>query len=307
MQVLSHGGAATPHAFAAIANQGTPGFLHHARPNHAQLPEGRRRDRQRHPALPRQHDRRPRPSSPRCAHAWPSAPGHPEVGGNTAQAKDFVSQGSTATSRSCSASSRSSRSCCSRERFRSVRARRQGRRPEHRLPRRLLRLSSCSSGSRGHGSNQIYGVSPATGAIRDFHPDHRLRLPLRALDGLRGLPARPPCARNTTAPTQPATPVRRQHSPHTGRLVTSGALILAVLVPLAEHQPPTLPVRGHRHRPVNSGDSCSTPLSSCRTLLVAGRWSPVMGRWNWWNAPAAGHAVLRILHEHRWRRSPPGA
>ena len=57
----------------------------------------------------------------------------------------------------------------------------------------------------GYGSELIGGV-PATGAITNWVPAGDLRLPLRPVDGLRGVHPQPACARSTSAPATPTRP-----------------------------------------------------------------------------------------------------
>jgi RND superfamily putative drug exporter len=137
----------------------------------------------------------------------------------------------------------------------------------------------------GHGSNLVYGV-PATGAIRDFIPiiifaflfglsmDYEVFLLSRMREEY-----------DKTHSTEKAviTSLAR-----TGRLVTSAALILAVSF-LSLSLNPDLPVRV-----IGTGLAIGILLDAVviRTLLVPALVA-VMGRWNW-VMPAAIARALRI-------------
>jgi RND superfamily putative drug exporter len=137
----------------------------------------------------------------------------------------------------------------------------------------------------GHGSNLIYNV-PATGAIRDFIPiivfaflfglsmDYEVFLLARMREEYDG-----------SHSTEKAV-VRALSS--TGRLVTSAALILALsFVSLSTN--PDLPVRV-----IATGLAVGMLIDAfvVRTLLVPALVS-LMGRWNWWMPSSIGK-VLRV-------------
>jgi putative drug exporter of the RND superfamily len=126
----------------------------------------------------------------------------------------------------------------------------------------------------GRGSHLVYGV-PATGAIRDF-------IPIIIFAFLFGLSmdyevfllARMREEYDRTLSTREAVVSALGH---TGRLVTSGALILAVSF-LSLSANPDLPVRV-----IATGLALGILLDAfiVRTLLVPALVA-VMGRWNWW-------------------------
>ena len=137
----------------------------------------------------------------------------------------------------------------------------------------------------GHGSQLVYGVPP-TGAIRDF-------IPILVFAFLFGLSmdyevfllARMREEYDRTRSTREAVVGALGH---TGRLVTSGALILGVSF-LSLSTNPDLPVRM-----IATGLALGILLDAfvVRTLLVPALVA-VMGRWNWW-MPAPLARVLRI-------------
>ena len=137
----------------------------------------------------------------------------------------------------------------------------------------------------GHGSSFVYGV-PATGSIRDF-------IPIIVFAFLFGLSmdyevfllARMREEYDRSGSTDDAIV---EGLAHTGRLVTSGALILAVSF-LALSTNPDLPVRV-----IATGLSVGIVLDAVviRTLLVPALVA-VMGRYNWW-MPTRVARVLRI-------------
>ena len=141
----------------------------------------------------------------------------------------------------------------------------------------------------GHGSNLVYGV-PATGSIRDFIPiivfaflfglsmDYEVFLLARMREEYDRAGSTPDAIVGGLA--------------HTGRLVTSGALILAVSF-LSLSTNPDLPVRV-----IATGLSFGILLDAIviRTLLVPALVA-VMGRLNWW-MPAGLSRLLRIAPRH---------
>jgi RND superfamily putative drug exporter len=137
----------------------------------------------------------------------------------------------------------------------------------------------------GHGSSLVYGV-PATGAIRDF-------IPILVFAFLFGLSmdyevfllARMREEYDRTRSTREAVVGALSR---TGRLVTSAALILAVSF-LSLSTNPDLPVRV-----IATGLALGILLDAfiVRTLLVPALVA-LMGRWNWW-MPARLERLLRI-------------
>jgi putative drug exporter of the RND superfamily len=137
----------------------------------------------------------------------------------------------------------------------------------------------------GHGSSLVYGV-PSTGAIRDF-------IPILVFAFLFGLSmdyevfllARMREEYDRTGSTSEAVVGALGH---TGRLVTSGALILAISF-LSLSTNPDLPVRV-----IATGLAIGILLDAfvVRTLLVPALVA-VMGRWNWW-MPRRLQRLLRI-------------
>jgi RND superfamily putative drug exporter len=137
----------------------------------------------------------------------------------------------------------------------------------------------------GHGSNLVYGV-PSTGSIRDF-------IPIIVFAFLFGLSmdyevfllARMREEYDRTGSTEQA--IVRALS-RTGRLVTSAALILAISF-LSLSTNPDLPVRV-----IATGLSFGILLDAIvvRTLLVPALVA-LMGRWNWW-LPAGLARLLRV-------------
>ena len=148
----------------------------------------------------------------------------------------------------------------------------------------------------GHGSSLIYGV-PATGSIRDFIPiivfaflfglsmDYEVFLLARMREEYDRTGSTPKAIVGGLA--------------HTGRLVTSGALILAVSF-LSLSTNPDLPVRV-----IATGLSFGILLDAVviRTLLVPALVA-IMGRWNWW-MPASLSRLLRIVPTDRARELDP--
>jgi RND superfamily putative drug exporter len=137
----------------------------------------------------------------------------------------------------------------------------------------------------GHGSSLVYGV-PATGAIHDF-------IPILVFAFLFGLSmdyevfllARMREEYDRTRSTREAVVGALSR---TGRLVTSAALILAVSF-LSLSTNPDLPVRV-----IATGLALGILLDAfiVRTLLVPALVA-LMGRWNWW-MPARLERLLRI-------------
>jgi RND superfamily putative drug exporter len=137
----------------------------------------------------------------------------------------------------------------------------------------------------GHGSHLLYGV-PATGSIRDFIPiivfaflfglsmDYEVFVLARMREEYDKTGSTPQAIVNALS--------------HTGRLVTCAALILAVsFISLSTN--PDLPVRT-----IATGLSFGILLDAIviRTLLVPAL-AALLGRWNWW-MPARLGRLLRI-------------
>jgi RND superfamily putative drug exporter len=212
-----------------------------------------------------------------------SVPGNPEVGGNTAANKDFVSAVYGNFPLMLGLIALITFLLLARA-FRSVV-----------LAAKAVILNIVSLGAsygflvlfwqQGHGSNLVYGV-PATGAIRDF-------IPILIFAFLFGLSmdyevfllARMREEYDRTGSTREAIVGALGH---TGRLVTSAALILAVSF-LSLSTNPDLPVRV-----IATGLALGILLDAfvVRTLLVPALVA-LMGRWNWW-MPAPLARVLRV-------------
>jgi RND superfamily putative drug exporter len=138
----------------------------------------------------------------------------------------------------------------------------------------------------GHGSHLIYGV-PATGSIRDFIPiivfaflfglsmDYEVFVLARMREEYDKTGSTPKAIVNALS--------------HTGRLVTSAALILAVSF-LSMSLNPDLPVRT-----IATGLAFGVLLDAVivRTLLVPALVA-LFGRWNWWMPERMGR-VLRVV------------
>jgi RND superfamily putative drug exporter len=137
----------------------------------------------------------------------------------------------------------------------------------------------------GHGSHLIYGV-PATGSIRDFIPiivfaflfglsmDYEVFVLARMREEFDATGSTPKAIVNALS--------------RTGRLVTSAAMILAVSF-LSLSTNPDLPVRV-----IATGLAFGILLDSIvvRTLLVPALVA-LMGRWNWW-LPERARRLLRV-------------
>jgi putative drug exporter of the RND superfamily len=137
----------------------------------------------------------------------------------------------------------------------------------------------------GHGSQLIYGV-PATGSIRDFIPiivfaflfglsmDYEVFVLARMREEFDATGSTPKAIVNALS--------------RTGRLVTSAAMILAVSF-LSLSTNPDLPVRM-----IATGLAFGILLDSIvvRTLLVPALVA-LMGRWNWW-LPERARRLLRV-------------
>jgi RND superfamily putative drug exporter len=137
----------------------------------------------------------------------------------------------------------------------------------------------------GHGSHLVYGV-PATGSIRDFIPivvfaflfglsmDYEVFVLARMREEYDATGSTPKAIVNALS--------------RTGRLVTSAAMILAVSF-LSLSTNPDLPVRT-----IATGLAFGILLDSIviRTLLVPALVA-LMGRWNWWMPEPLGR-LLRV-------------
>jgi RND superfamily putative drug exporter len=212
-----------------------------------------------------------------------SVPGGAEVGGNTAQAKDFVHAVYGNFPLMLGLIAIATFLLLARA-FRSVV-----------LAAKAVALNVISLGAsygflvlfwqQGHGSGLVYGV-PSTGSIRDF-------IPIIVFAFLFGLSmdyevfllARMREEYDKTGSTEQA--IVRALS-RTGRLVTSAALILAISF-LSLSTNPDLPVRV-----IATGLSFGILLDAIvvRTLLVPALVA-LMGRWNWW-MPAGLARLLRV-------------
>jgi RND superfamily putative drug exporter len=281
VQVLSHGGAAGAARVAAIADRtpgvyaslapATPSFQHGGDAVVSVIPRAQGSTSAGKALIGTLRSR------------LTSVPGNPEVGGNTAQNKDFVSAVYGNFPLMLGLIALLTFLLLARA-FRSVV-----------LAAKAVILNIVSLGAsygflvlfwqQGHGSKLIYGV-PATGAIRDF-------IPILVFAFLFGLSmdyevfllARMREEYDRTRSTRDAVVGALGH---TGRLVTSGALILAVSL-LSLSTNPDLPVRV-----IATGLSLGILLDAfvIRTLLVPALVA-VMGRWNWW-MPTRLARILRL-------------
>jgi RND superfamily putative drug exporter len=281
IQVLTHGGAGGAARVAAIAN-GTPGVYTSLAPATPSFRQG-------HDALVSVIPRSQGSTAAGKAlvgtlrSRLASVPGGAEVGGNTAQNKDFVSAVYGNFPLMLGLIALLTFALLARA-FRSIV-----------LAAKAVVLNVISLGAsygflvlfwqQGHGSSLIYGV-PATGAIRDF-------IPILVFAFLFGLSmdyevfllARMREEYDRTHDTREAVVGALGH---TGRLVTSAALILAVSF-LSLSTNPDLPVRV-----IATGLALGILLDAfiVRTLLVPALVA-LMGRWNWW-MPARLERMLRI-------------
>jgi RND superfamily putative drug exporter len=281
VQVLSHGGAAGAARVAAIADR-TPGV-------YTSLAPATQSFRQGNDALVSVIPRAQGSTAAGKAlvgtlrSRLASVPGNPEVGGNTAANKDFVSAVYGNFPLMLGLIALITFLLLARA-FRSVV-----------LAAKAVILNIVSLGAsygflvlfwqQGHGSKLVYGV-PATGAIRDF-------IPILVFAFLFGLSmdyevfllARMREEHDRTGSTREAVVGALGR---TGRLVTSAALILAVSF-LSLSTNPDLPVRV-----IATGLALGILLDAfvVRTLLVPALVA-VMGRWNWW-MPTPLARILRI-------------
>jgi RND superfamily putative drug exporter len=292
MQVLSHGGPANAARVAAIANQ-TPGFYTALAPTTSSF---QKRGDAIVSVIPRSQGSTAagRALVDALRARLTSAPGHPEVGGNTAGNKDFVSQVYGNFPLMLGLIALMTFLLLARA-FRSVV-----------LAVKAVVLNVVSLGAsygflvlfwqQGHGSKLVYGV-PATGAIRDF-------IPIIVFAFLFGLSmdyevfllARMREEYDRTRSTREAVVGALGH---TGRLVTSAAMILAVSF-MSLSTNPDLPVRV-----IATGLSLGILLDAfvVRTLLVPALVA-AMGRWNWWMP----RPLARVLRIHTSTvREPAGA
>ena len=273
VQVLTHGGANGARRVAAIAN-GTPGVYTSFAPA---TPSFRQGSAALVSVIPRAQ------GSTAAGQALigtlrsrlASVPGGAEVGGNTAQNKDFVSSVYGNFPAMLGVIALLTFVLLARA-FRSIG-----------LAIKAVVLNVVSLGAsygflvlfwqQGHGSDLIYGV-PATGAIRDFIPivvfaflfglsmDYEVFLLARMREEYDHTRSTPGAVIGALG--------------HTGRLVTSGALILAASF-LSLSTNPQLPVRV-----IATGLALGILLDAfiVRTLLVPALVA-LMGRWNWWMPP----------------------
>src|SRR2546423_2468827 len=281
VQVLSHGGPANAAHVAAIAAR-TPGFYTALAPRTPSFQHGGDAIVS---VIPRAQGSTAagRALVDTLRSRLAAVPGHPEVGGNTAQNKDFVSQVYGNFPLMLGLIALMTFLLLVRA-FRSVV-----------LAAKAVVLNVVSLGAsygflvlfwqQGHGSKLVYGV-PATGAIRDF-------IPILVFAFLFGLSmdyevfllARLREEYDQSGSTREAVVVALAR---TGRLVTSAALILAVPF-LSLSTNPDLPVRV-----IATGLALGILLDAfvVRTLLVPALVA-VMGRWNWWMPQPLARA-LRI-------------
>jgi RND superfamily putative drug exporter len=210
-----------------------------------------------------------------------AVPGGVEVGGNTAQAKDFVSAVYGNFPLMLAVIALATFVLLARA-FRSIV-----------LAAKAVALNVLSLGAaygflvlfwqQGHGSNFVYGV-PATGAIRNF-------IPIIVFAFLFGLSM----DYEVFLLSRMREEYDRSHSTEkavvgalarTGRLVTSAGLILAISF-LSLSTSPDLPVRV-----IGTGLALGILIDAfvVRTFLVPALVA-VMGRWNWWMP----HPIARVL------------
>jgi RND superfamily putative drug exporter len=281
MQVLSHGGAGNAARVAAIADR-TPGFYTALAPD---TPSFRNAGDAIVSVIARAqgNTRAGRALVDTLRSRLASVPGHPQVGGRTAEDKDFVSGVYGNFPLMLGLIALITFLLLVRA-FRSVV-----------LAGKAVILNIVSLGAaygflvlfwqQGHGSNLIYGV-PATGAISDF-------IPILVFAFLFGLSmdyevfllARMREEYDRTGSTREAIVGALGR---TGRLVTSAALILGVSF-LSLSTNPDLPVRV-----IATGLALGILLDAfvIRTLLVPALVA-IMGRWNWW-MPKPLARILRI-------------
>ncbi len=281
IQVLSHGGSAGAARVAAIADR-TPGVYTTLAPG---TPSFRTGGDAFVSVIPREQGSNSAGKAivDRLRTRLASVPGNPEVGGNTAQNKDFVSQVYGNFPLMLALIALMTFLLLARA-FRSVV-----------LAAKAVTLNIVSLGAsygflvlfwqKGYGSHLIYGV-PATGAIRDF-------IPIIVFAFLFGLSmdyevfllARMREEYDRTGSTREAIVAALGR---TGRLITSGALILAVSF-LSLSTNPDLPVRV-----IATGLALGIVLDSfvVRSFLVPSLVA-IMGRWNWW-MPARLARLLKV-------------
>ncbi|MCW3065907.1 MAG: putative drug exporter of the superfamily [Solirubrobacterales bacterium] len=281
VQVLTHGGAAGAARVAAIANS-TPGVYTSLAPA---TPSFRHGNDALVSVIPRAQGSTTAGKAlvDALRSRMVSVPGGAEVGGNTAQNKDFVSAVYGNFPLMLGVIALLTFLLLARA-FRSIV-----------LAAKAVVLNVISLGAsygflvlfwqQGHGSSFVYGV-PATGAIRDF-------IPILVFAFLFGLSMdyevfllarmREEYDHNGSTPKAIVGALG-----HTGRLVTSGALILALSF-LSLSTNPDLPVRV-----IATGLALGILLDAfiVRTLLVPALVA-LMGRWNWW-MPARLGRMLRI-------------
>jgi RND superfamily putative drug exporter len=281
VQVLSHGGPANAARVAAIADT-TPGVYTSLAPTTAAFQGG---GDALVSVIPRQQGSTSAGKAlvDTLRSRLASVPGNPEVGGNTAQNKDFVTAVYGNFPLMLGLIALITFVLLARA-FRSIV-----------LAAKAVILNIVSLGAsygflvlfwqQGHGSKLVYGVPP-TGAIRDF-------IPILVFAFLFGLSmdyevfllARMREEYDRTKSTREAVVGALGH---TGRLVTSGALILGISF-LSLSTNPDLPVRM-----IATGLALGILLDAfvVRTLLVPALVA-VMGRWNWW-MPAPLARILRV-------------
>ena len=165
--------------------------------------------------------------------------------------------------------------------------------------------SSCSSSSRGT-ARAIWNVARDP-VDHPLDPADDLRLPVRALDGLRGLHADAGCARPTTRPA-PHDKAIALGLARTGKLVTSAALILMFAF-LVLSSSPGFDIKAVRDRRSPPGSSStppsSAPCSSPRSCdsSAAGTGGCPTGR----ASPSGSRAGSRYHRSRPKVRSTPGA
>jgi RND superfamily putative drug exporter len=294
VQVLSHGGAAGAARVAAIADR-TPGVYTSLAPTTSSFQNGSEAIVS---VIPRAQGSTAAGKAlvDTLRSRLASVPARPQVGGNTAQNKDFVSAVYGNFPLMLGLIALITFVLLARA-FRSVV-----------LAAKAVVLNVVSLGAaygflvlfwqQGHGSQLVYGVPP-TGAIRDF-------IPILVFAFLFGLSmdyevfllARMREEYDRTRSTRDAIVGSLGH---TGRLVTSAALILAVSF-LSLSTNPDLPVRV-----IATGLAAGILIDAfvVRTLLVPA-FVAIMGRWNWW-MPRPLARLLRIPKSGPVREEPARA
>ena len=153
----------------------------------------------------------------------------------------------------------------------------------------------------GHGSDAVFGIAP-TGRGHVLAAAADLRVPVRAVDGLRGLHPGPHARgvrRDAATPTQAVV----EGLGRTGRLVTCAALILFLAFAALASAPGT----DIKVFATALGVGILLDATIVRALLVPALVS-LFGRWNWW-LPSWAARLLRVAaaRGHPGARASPSA